>query len=84
MERGAHQRRLHDALFHERAIERPGTECLEPGPQPDVGRGRPLGLEARDALHGPDDRKPLAFQQELSCQGRPIELPEREDALVAA
>ena len=84
MERRAHQRRLHDTLFDQRSIERGSAETRHPRPQPHVRSWRPLGLEARDALHRLDDREPSPFEQELPGERGPIELSEREHAPAAS
>ena len=44
----AHEHRPHRLLAQDRALERLPAEAHEPRPQPDIRRGRPLRLKARE------------------------------------
>src|SRR5215204_1755608 len=77
MQRDPHQLSLHDALFCERGVEVRGIERIEPIPERDVRGRRLLRLKCDQAMDCVDDVEWLAPQQELSSEGRSIELSSR-------
>ena len=83
MQRAPHQARAyHGALLLDRVPETRSIEVLEPRPERDVWRGRPLRLERGEALDRGDDRHRLALQKHLARERRAIQLPQRENGRI--
>ncbi len=74
VERHAHERRLHDPVIGDGPIQFRRVEPRHPVPEPEVGRGRGLGLQAADGTHGLHRAQALALQQPLPLKRRPIQL----------
>jgi hypothetical protein len=53
----------------------------DPCPEPDVARGRVLGLEPRDAFDRSSDREIGTFEEKLTGEERAVELPLGEGPL---
>jgi hypothetical protein len=81
VDRVAHQRRLHEAAPLERAGQRAALEALHPRPEPDVGGGCVLRLDAADLLNGARQGQRPALEEELAGHQRAVQLAASEDAL---
>ena len=56
-------------------------EARESGPEPDVARRRVLRLQPADLLDGLLDAERRSFEEELTCEERPIQGALGQDAL---
>jgi len=81
VERPSHHRRLHDLSLAERPLERLAPETGHTRPETDVGRGRPLRLEAGEALDGGNHPDLASLEQELPRERRAVQLAQRQNAL---
>ena len=79
--RRPHQQRLDHVSPAQRPLERPALEAVEPRPQREVRRRGQLRLQPGEPLDRSDGREPLAAQQQLPQQRRPVQLALREDSL---
>ena len=77
----SHEGSLHHAASLKQSVEVVATELGESGPEPEVTRGRVLGLEPAEPLDRARDRHLDAFQQQLAGQKRPVQLPLGEGPL---
>jgi hypothetical protein len=78
VDRSAEQRSLYGPLLLERARQVGEAEAVEPRPEPDVGGGGVLRLQAADPFQGSDERRARAAQEELPGEQRPVQLARRE------
>jgi hypothetical protein len=77
----AHQHAPREGAAPQGPLEALAAEALESAPQPDVGRRRPLRLQARDPLDRLHERQPGTPEPQLARERRPVQLALREDAL---
>ena len=75
-----HQRPLHDRSALESARQLLAAEVLEARPEPDVRVRRVLILDATHPLECAGNGQRRAFEEQLSGQQRPVQLPLREHA----
>src|SRR5262249_8356368 len=78
MDGAAHEHCSNRLFAQQRTLERLPSESLEPRPEADIRRRRPLCLESGDTLERPHDRQPPAFEQQLARERGAIELPQRQ------
>ena len=81
MDRLSEQGGADDIPALERSLQRGRTEARSARPDPDVRRLRRLRLHPDEMLDHAGRRQALPLEEELPCQGGPVELPGREDAL---
>jgi hypothetical protein len=80
VQRCAHESRLHDLPGFHRLHEVLPPEPVEPRPEREVRRGRPLGLQRSEALDCTRDAHPYPSKEQLPGKQRPIQLCHRENA----
>jgi len=68
-----------DGALH--SLERLAPEAGHTRPETDVGRGRPLRLEAGEALDGGNHRDLAPLEQELPRERRAVQLAQRQNVL---
>jgi len=78
VERQPHDRRLHDRARLEGRVQRVAREAVEPSGQGDVGRGRMLALQRREAADRVGGIDPLALEQHPARGERGSELAAAE------
>ncbi len=78
VERAAHHRRLQHVAAQHRALERRPAESVEPRPQPDVRRRRPLRLHPDEPLDRRERRRAPPLEQHLARERGAIQLPQRQ------
>jgi hypothetical protein len=74
VERDPHQRRLDDLVVAEGAIQVGWVEVGDPVPQRQIRRRGLLGLQCDDPRDSVDNAEPLAGEQQLAGERRPVEL----------
>jgi hypothetical protein len=70
VQRQPHDRGLDDVARVERALELADLEAVQPRGERDVGRGRVLALERREAADRLGRPEPAALEQQLPCRDR--------------
>ena len=79
MQRAAHEARAYDGvLLLDRGPETLALESLEPRPERDVRRRRPLRLQRREALDRGHDRDGCSLEEHLARERGAIQLAQRE------
>jgi hypothetical protein len=72
MDGGPHERAADDLPFAKQAAQLPRFEVLQPGPQPDIGVARLLGLHTNEVLDHLQGGPPDPPQQQLPFEQRTV------------
>ena len=80
MQRPAHEGRLHDAALSEGALEVRDREAGKARPESDVRCGRPLGLQAGEALDRGCRRDGGPLEEQLPCEEGAVQIAVGERA----